>query len=45
MSGILDDYSIYRTYDYKKATKGAVMLEDLKLPTGFTEEIKKRFLK
>ena len=45
MKNILDDYSIYRTYDYKKATKEFGNVRGFKTTNTICEEIKKRFLK
>tara|TARA_R110002020_G_scaffold128531_3_gene288076 strand:+ start:3522 stop:3944 length:423 start_codon:yes stop_codon:yes gene_type:complete len=38
---LITKYGLYRSYSLSKATKSSVFLEDLKLPAGFIEEIKK----
>jgi hypothetical protein len=41
MKALISKYGLYRSYNRSKATKSSVYLEDLKLPAGFVEEIKK----
>jgi len=40
MKAIINKYGIYRSYNYDKAKKSAVTLEDLRLPTQFVQELK-----
>ena len=40
MKVIINKYGIYRSYNYDKARKSAVTLEDLRLPTQFVQELK-----
>ena len=40
MRNIVNKYGIYRSYNYDKARKSSVMLEDLRLPTQFVQELK-----
>ena len=40
MKTLIKRHGIYRTYSYDKARKSSVMLEDLKLPTQFVQELK-----
>ena len=37
---LIKRHGVYRTYNYDKVKKQAVMLEDLKLPPTFIKEIK-----
>ena len=37
---LIKRHGVYRTYNYDKAKKQSVMLEDLKLPPSFIKEIK-----
>ena len=41
MKALIKKHGLYRSYNRSKATKSSVFLEDLKLPAGFVEEIKK----
>ena len=41
MKALINKHGLYRSYSRSKATKSSVFLEDLKLPAGFVEEIKK----
>ena len=41
LKALISKHGLYRSYSLSKATKSSVFLEDLKLPTGFVEEIKK----
>jgi len=36
---LINRHGIYRTYNYDKARKSSVMLEDLKLPTQYVKEL------
>ena len=36
---IINKYGIYRSYNYDKAKKSSVTLEDLRLPTQFVEKL------
>jgi hypothetical protein len=36
---VINKYGIYRTFNYDKAKKSSVMLEDLKLPPSFVKEL------
>jgi len=36
---VINKYGIYRTFNYDKAKKSSVMLEDLKLPSSFVKEL------
>ena len=36
---LIDRHGIYRTYNYDKARKSSVMLEDLRLPAQFMREL------
>jgi len=38
---LISKYKLYRSYSLSKATKSSVFLEDLKLPAGFVDGIKK----
>ena len=40
LKSLIKRHGIYRTYSYDKARKSSVMLEDLKLPTQFVQELK-----
>ena len=40
MKNLINKYGIYRSYNYDKAKKSSVTLEDLKLPTQFVEKLK-----
>ena len=40
MKNIINKYGIYRSYNYDKAKKSSVTLEDLRLPTQFVEKLK-----
>jgi len=40
MKNIINRYGIYRSYNYDKAKKSSVTLEDLRLPTQFVQELK-----
>ena len=40
MRTIINKYGLYRSYNYDKARKSTVTLEDLRLPTQFIEELK-----
>ena len=40
MRTIINKYGVYRSYNYDKARKSTVTLEDLRLPTQFIEELK-----
>ena len=40
MKNIINKYGIYRSYNYDKARKSSVTLEDLRLPTQFVQELK-----
>ena len=40
MKNIINRYGIYRSYNYDKARKSSVTLEDLRLPTQFVQELK-----
>ena len=40
MRTIINKYGIYRSYNYDKASKSTVTLEDLRLPTQFVQELK-----
>ena len=40
MKVIINKYGIYRSYNYDKARKSSVTLEDLRLPTQFLQELK-----
>ena len=40
LKSLIKRQGIYRTYSYDKARKSSVMLEDLKLPTQFVQELK-----
>ena len=40
MKVIIKKYGIYRSYNYDKARKSSVTLEDLRLPTQFVQELK-----
>ena len=40
MRTIINKYGIYRSYNYDKARKSTVTLEDLRLPTQFVQELK-----
>ena len=40
MRTIINKYGIYRSYNYDKARKSSVTLEDLRLPTQFVQELK-----
>jgi len=40
MKNIINKYGIYRSYNYDKAIKSTVTLEDLRLPTQFVQELK-----
>jgi len=40
MKNIINKYGIYRSYNYDKARKSSVTLEDLRLPTQFVEKLK-----
>ena len=40
MKVIINKYGIYRSYNYDKARKSSVTLEDLRLPTQFVQELK-----
>tara|TARA_R110000822_G_scaffold195412_3_gene333478 strand:- start:889 stop:1329 length:441 start_codon:yes stop_codon:yes gene_type:complete len=40
MRVIINKYGIYRSYNYDKARKSSVTLEDLRLPTQFLQELK-----
>ena len=40
MRTIINKYGIYRSYNYDKAKKSSVTLEDLRLPTQFVEKLK-----
>ena len=40
MKTLIKRHGIYRTFNYDKARKRSVMLEDLKLPTQFVQELK-----
>tara|TARA_B100001778_G_C18593724_1_gene633541 strand:+ start:686 stop:1126 length:441 start_codon:yes stop_codon:yes gene_type:complete len=40
MKVIINKYGIYRSYNYDKARKSTVTLEDLRLPTQFIQELK-----
>jgi len=40
MRTIINKYGIYRSYNYDKAKKSSVTLEDLRLPTQFIEKLK-----
>ena len=40
MRTIINKYGIYRSYNYDKARKSSVTLEDLRLPTQFIEKLK-----
>jgi short-subunit dehydrogenase involved in D-alanine esterification of teichoic acids len=40
MKAIINKYGIYRSYNYDKARKSPVTLEDLRLPTQFLQELK-----
>ena len=39
MKTLIKRHGIYRTYNYDKARKSSVMLEDLKLPPTFVKEL------
>ena len=39
MKNIINKYGIYRSYNYDKARKSSVTLEDLRLPTQFVQEL------
>ena len=41
MRTIINKYGIYRSYNYDKARKSTITLEDLRLPTQFVQELKK----
>jgi len=40
MRTIINKYGIYRSYNYDKARKSTITLEDLRLPTQFVQELK-----
>ena len=40
MRNIINKYGIYRSYNYDKARKSTLTLEDLRLPTQFVQELK-----
>ena len=40
MKNLINKYGIYRSYNYDKAKKSSVTLEDLRLPTQFVEKLK-----
>ena len=40
MRTIINKYGLYRSYNYDKARKSTVTLEDLRLPTQFVQELK-----
>ena len=40
MKNLINKYGIYRSYNYDKAKKSSVTLEDLRLPTQFVQELK-----
>jgi len=40
MKNIINRYGIYRSYNYDKARKSTITLEDLRLPTQFVQELK-----
>jgi len=45
ISGLIEEYSVYRTYDYKTCRKSGVLLEPLKLPDKIKNawEMKRKF--
>ena len=40
LKSLIKQHGIYRTYNYDKARKSSVTLEDLRLPTQFVQELK-----
>ena len=40
LKSVINKYGIYRSYNYDKARKSSVTLEDLRLPTQFVQELK-----
>jgi len=39
LKAVINKHGIYRTFNYDKAKKSSVMLEDLKLPPSFVKEL------